>query len=189
VQMPKTDGWQLLRMLRARKKFARVPVLFLTTLAAEKDRLHGYRLGVDDYVKKPFSEADLLARVERCIRRSMASLRPVAAVDALRGNLEHVGLPALLSFLELERKTGVLRVEPQGCFIVIRAGRPVRACSTALDSRRAGADAMYALLDTARGAFEFVPTDTDEEDSVGASLGMLLMEHARRSDEAAAGGR
>jgi CheY-like chemotaxis protein len=87
VQMPKTDGWQLLRMLRARKRFVRTPVLFLTTLSAEKDRLHGYRLGVDDYVEKPFSEADLMARVERCIRRSMVSMRPMAAVDALRGNL------------------------------------------------------------------------------------------------------
>lgn len=186
VQMPKTDGWQLLRMLRARKRFARTPVLFLTTLNAEKDRLHGYRLGVDDYVEKPFSEADLMARVERCIRRSMVSMRPMAAVDALRGNLEHVGLPALLSFLELEQKSGTLRLEQLGCYVVLKTGRPVRACMKELDSRDAGVEALYALLDLTQGAFEFVPGDIDETDSVKSSLGMVLIEHARRSDEAAA---
>lgn len=186
VQMPKTDGWQLLRMLRARKKFARTPVLFLTTLNAEKDRLHGYRLGVDDYVEKPFSEADLIARVERCIRRSMVSMRPMAAVDALRGNLEHVGLPALLSFLELEQKTGTLRLEPLGCYVLLKAGRAVRACLRERDSRSEGVEVLYSLLDLTRGAFEFAPCEVDEPDSIRASLGMVLMEHARRSDEAAA---
>lgn len=186
VQMPKTDGWQLLRMLRARKKFARTPVLFLTTLNAEKDRLHGYRLGVDDYVEKPFSEADLVARVERCIRRSMVSMRPMAAVDALRGNLEHVGLPALLSFLELEQKTGTLRLEPLGCYVSLKRGRAVRACLRERDSRNEGVEVLYALLDLTRGAFEFTPGEIDETDSIKASLGMVLMEHARRCDEAAA---
>jgi DNA-binding response OmpR family regulator len=186
VQMPRTDGWQLLRMLRARQKFARTPVLFLTTLAAEKDRLHGYRLGVDDYVEKPFSEADLVARVDRCIRRSTASMRPMAAVDALSGNLEHVGLPALLSFLELEQKTGTLRIESQGC-VVLKSGRPIYASTSELDSRTHGAEALHALLDLTRGGFEFTPGVADQQDSINSSLNMLLMEHARRTDEAAAG--
>jgi DNA-binding response OmpR family regulator len=187
VQMPRADGWQLLRMLRARKKFARVPVLFLTTLSAEKDRLHGYRLGVDDYVEKPYSEADLLARVERCIRRSMASMRPMAAVDALRGNLEHVGLPALLSFLELEQKTGTLNLQDEGGFVVLKSGKPVRAFGRGHDSRSSGVEALYVLLDLTQGGFEFVPGEVTEEDSVKASLSLALMEHARRTDEAAAG--
>ncbi len=186
LQMPKIDGWQLLRMLRARKKFARTPVLFLTTLSAEKDRLHGYRLGVDDYVEKPFSEADLVARVERAIRRSVVSLRPQRAVDGLRGSLEHVGLPALLSFLELERKTGSLRLQPEGCLVVLRQGRPISARGPNLDSQQSGAEALFELLDHAAGTFEFIPGPQNDPDSIRASLSMLLMEHARRTDEAAA---
>ena len=188
VQMPKADGWQLIRMLRARQKFARVPVLFLTTLSEEKDRLHGYRLGVDDYIEKPFSEADLVARVERCIHRGSMKPGPKSA-DALRGNLEHVGLAALLSFFAVERKSGTLRLEPQGCFAVLDAGRVVRACTPELDSRDVGAEALYALLDLTRGSFEFVPGQHADGDSIGAPTGMLLMEHARRVDEAAAHAR
>jgi DNA-binding response OmpR family regulator len=188
VQMPKADGWQLIRMLRARQKFARVPVLFLTTLSEEKDRLHGYRLGVDDYIEKPFSEDDLVARVERCIHRS--SMRPgPKRLDALRGNLEHVSLAAVLSFFAVERKSGTLRLEPQGCFAVLSAGRVVRACTAELDSRDVGAEALYALLDVTRGSFEFHPGEHAESDSIGSSTAMLLMEHARRADEAAAGAR
>lgn len=188
VQMPKVDGWQLIRMLRARQKFARVPILFLTTLSEEKDRLHGYRLGVDDYIEKPFSEDDLVARVERCIRRN--SMRPGPKnSDALRGNLEHVGLAALLSFFAVEGKSGTLRLEPQGCFAILNAGRVVRACTTELDSRDVGPEALYALLDLTHGSFEFHPGEPDEVDSIGSSTAMLLMEHARRADEAAASAR
>jgi hypothetical protein len=97
-----------------------------------------------------------------------------------------VGLPALLSFLELEQKTGTLRLEALGCYVLLKAGRPVRACMKDLDSRDAGAEALYALLDLTRGAFDFVPGDIDEPDSIKSSLSMMLIEHARRADEAAA---
>jgi hypothetical protein len=111
---------------------------------------------------------------------------PMAAVDALRGNLEHVGLPALLSFLELEQKTGILRLDPIDACVMLRSGRAVRAKGNGLDSEQDGVEALYALLDIGQGAFEFVPTEVTDADSVGAQLGMLLIEHARRSDEAAA---
>src|SRR6185312_11067917 len=94
VNMPKMDGWQLLRLLRTKPQYATVPVLFTTTLSGEADRLRGYRLGVDDYLAKPFRVAELRARVHQLLAR--ASARPVApeaaapATRSLRGDLAHV---------------------------------------------------------------------------------------------------
>ena len=55
VQMPRMDGWQFLRMVRARPSLARSPVVFLTTEQGDEERLRGYQLGVDDYITKPFA--------------------------------------------------------------------------------------------------------------------------------------
>ena len=70
VHMPRMDGWQLLRMVRARPSLASVPFLFLTTLGGESDRLRGYQLGVDDYIPKPFRGKELQARVDRIMTRA-----------------------------------------------------------------------------------------------------------------------
>lgn len=189
VQMPKVDGWQLVRMIRAREQLAATPVVLFTTLASEKDRLLGYRLGVDDYLTKPCSAEVMVARIDRVLRRAQAhreSLRP-RAVEALRGDLEHVGLPALLSFLELEQKSGTIRLEPKGARVVVQRGRPVRARTPERDSRDCGQLALLELLDLSTGRFEFVPGDVDESDSIRSSLTGILLEHARVRDEACRG--
>ncbi len=185
VQMPKADGWQLLRMIRARKQLATTPVIFLTTLSGEEDRLRGYRLGVDDYIAKPYPQDVLVSRVQRLLDRANSAFSwfPKQA-DALRGDLEQVGLPALLSFLELERKSGVIYLEPKGSLIILEGGRPVRAKTKHQDSVECKSQALFELLDQRSGHFEFVPGEVDEEDSIQMSLSGILMEHARLQDEA-----
>jgi DNA-binding response OmpR family regulator len=185
VQMPKADGWQLLRMIRARKQLATTPVIFLTTLSGEEDRLRGYRLGVDDYIAKPYPQDVLVRRVQRLLDRAQGALSWFPkSQDALRGDLEQVGLPALLSFLELERKSGVVYLEPKGSLIILDEGRPVRAKSKHRDSVDCKAEALHELLDQRSGHFEFVPGEVEEEDTIQASLSGILMEHARLQDEA-----
>ncbi len=68
VMMPGMDGLELLRRLR-QDGFGG-PVLFLTARGAEEDKLEGFRAGADDYVTKPFSVLELLARVKALLRRS-----------------------------------------------------------------------------------------------------------------------
>ena len=60
VMMPKMDGWAVCERLRENSD---VPIIMLTAKGEEQDRLRGFRLGVDDYVVKPFSFAELVARV------------------------------------------------------------------------------------------------------------------------------
>lgn len=67
VMMPRMDGWTVCDRLR---EISEVPIIMLTAKGEERDRLRGFQLGVDDYVIKPFSFAELVARVKAILARS-----------------------------------------------------------------------------------------------------------------------
>ncbi len=68
VMMPKLDGFDTLDRIR---QFSEVPVIMLTGKHEEQDRVHGLNAGADDYVTKPFSATELIARVRAVLRRSL----------------------------------------------------------------------------------------------------------------------
>jgi DNA-binding response OmpR family regulator len=67
VMMPEMDGWEVCQQLRRESS---APVIMLTAKGEEVDKLRGFRLGVDDYVTKPFSFAELIARVGAVLNRA-----------------------------------------------------------------------------------------------------------------------
>jgi len=67
VMLPKMDGWKVCREIRA---ISRVPIIMLTARGEEYDKLFGFELGVDDYIVKPFSPKELLARIKAIFMRS-----------------------------------------------------------------------------------------------------------------------
>lgn len=73
VMLPETDGFELCRQIRRNGSLARVPILFLTARSEEVDRVLGLELGGDDYVTKPFSIRELIARVKAHLRRGEAA--------------------------------------------------------------------------------------------------------------------
>jgi two-component system KDP operon response regulator KdpE len=75
VAVPGLDGWQIVERIR---EFSRVPILMVTARSSETDRIRGLKLGADDYMIKPLSFPELLARVEAALRRAttMAPDRP-----------------------------------------------------------------------------------------------------------------
>jgi two-component system response regulator MtrA len=81
VMLPAADGFSVLRTLR--NEGVSVPVLILTARGEEADKVHGFRLGADDYVTKPFGLSELLMRIEALIRRSGRPLVEVPRADAL----------------------------------------------------------------------------------------------------------
>lgn len=70
IMMPLKDGFQLAKEIRAINKD--IPVIFLTAKSLKEDVLHGFKLGGDDYITKPFSMEELLFRIEAILRRTKA---------------------------------------------------------------------------------------------------------------------
>lgn len=193
VSMPKMDGWALVRNLRARPRTALVPVIFLTALNSDEDRIKGFRLGADDYLPKPFRFEELDLRVANTLRRAALAAPPTRGRPsqpdpaAFRGSLGQVGVASLLTLLDLERKSGELELRQGGrsARLLVREGRVIRALAEGDDSSViSGADCVYALLQWSEGDFSFVPgvvEDTDDEIKVNTTT--LLLEGARRIDE------
>ena len=67
VGLPQLDGWQLCARIR---EFSNVPILIVSARGAETDRVRGLQLGADDYITKPFSFREFVARVEAALRRA-----------------------------------------------------------------------------------------------------------------------
>jgi DNA-binding response OmpR family regulator len=98
LMLPRVDGWEVCRRLR---RSSDVPILMLTARGEEIDRVSGLTLGADDYVVKPFSPRELVARVKAILRR---------------GHLEASGREKMLSFegltLDVEKHKVVLEGRP-----------------------------------------------------------------------------
>ena len=77
LMLPGVDGYEVCRQLRT---FSDVPVLMVTALDAEGDRVLGLEVGADDYICKPFSSPELLARIRACARRYLGLLTPQQSV-------------------------------------------------------------------------------------------------------------
>jgi DNA-binding response OmpR family regulator len=69
VMMPKLDGFELTRRMRAKPETERVPIILLTARAQDADVQQGFAAGADDYLRKPFSPQELRARVQAILGR------------------------------------------------------------------------------------------------------------------------
>lgn len=70
VNMPKLSGFELAK--KVREKDEHIPIIFLTANSSESDKLQGFALGADEYITKPFSTPELLARIKAVLKRSSA---------------------------------------------------------------------------------------------------------------------
>jgi signal transduction histidine kinase len=149
AMMPRLDGFGLLRELRADPRTRDVPIIMLSARAGEESRIEGMEAGVDDYLTKPFSARELLARVgahlqmarmrreaEQALRASETALRrALAEREALLRELHHRvknNLQVIVSLLEMQAD---------------KAGHPQALSSLAEARNRVGAIAsMHELL-------------------------------------------
>jgi DNA-binding response OmpR family regulator len=76
IMIPGSDGLELCRHLRQTKPLSGAHIIFLTAKSGEADRVKGLELGGDDYITKPFSPRELVARVRAVLRRSRESIQP-----------------------------------------------------------------------------------------------------------------
>lgn len=105
LMLPGMDGLSLCRWIRERSE---LPVIMITALGEETDRLTGLELGADDYLSKPFSPRELVARVKAVLRRSSppASAQPIElgelVIDPARREVRRAGTPLRLTTLEFD---------------------------------------------------------------------------------------
>jgi DNA-binding response OmpR family regulator len=85
IMLPGRDGLELCRQIRHIPSLAATPVIFLTAKSREADRILGLELGADDYITKPFSPRELMARVRAVLRRFE---RPISQARVKIGDLE-----------------------------------------------------------------------------------------------------
>lgn len=107
VMMPKMDGWEVCKTIR---QYSQVPIIMLTARGEERDELQGFKLGVDEYISKPFSPKILVARVEAILRRSKVTVSDASEVGGIRiDKAAHQvtidGEPVELSYKEFELLT------------------------------------------------------------------------------------
>ena len=86
VMMPGMDGYEVCRRLKANPITSRIPIIFLTAKATFEDRLHGLELYADDYVTKPWAQAELLFRVRNQLKTRRGQLQS-NALTGLPGNV------------------------------------------------------------------------------------------------------
>jgi DNA-binding response OmpR family regulator len=85
IMVPGKDGLELCRLIRQAQSLAPIPVIFLTAKSSEADRVLGLELGADDYIVKPFSPRELVARVKAVLRRFE---RPLSQSPVKVGEIE-----------------------------------------------------------------------------------------------------
>lgn len=85
VMLPEMDGFTVATEIR--KRDTHIPILFLTAKSLKEDRLHGLRLGADDYITKPFSIEELVLKIEVFLRRSQTNGRATTSLLQV-GNFE-----------------------------------------------------------------------------------------------------
>ena len=95
VMMPDTDGFTACRKIR---EFKDIPVLMLSARGTEYDKLFGFEVGVDDYVTKPFSPKELMARVKVIIKRhSVQQPKKMILSYSAESSLINWGIPSKLT--------------------------------------------------------------------------------------------
>lgn len=85
IMMPKMDGFELLKQI---PESSRIPTIILSARDDEFDKLEGFRLGIDDYVTKPFSPKELMARIKAIATRSKINTTDIYTLDTLEVNFK-----------------------------------------------------------------------------------------------------
>ena len=88
LMLPGLSGMELCKLLKQRSETAKLPILMLTAKAGEADRIVGLEMGADDYLAKPFSPREMVARVRAILRRSESTPAPETAPAYDKGSLK-----------------------------------------------------------------------------------------------------
>ena len=186
ILMPVMDGWALCEEVRRDPSTRDLPFIFLTTERDVPKRIKGLEMGADDYVCKPFSKEELLARAAGLLRRAGRGRRAAAAAPTprqhLSGSTDHIGMADLLQLLSLNAKTGTLHLTGESVArVYFRHGAIVNAETQGLT----GEKALFRIMAWRTAWFDFEPGEPARavEAVLKAGTSTVLIEGFAHLDE------
>ncbi len=166
INIPKMDGFQLLRCLKSNQETENIPVIFLSSLSRENLKVKGLEYGADDFIVKPFTGPELMARLKAVIRRNT---REKSDPKGIHGNLKELGIFELLHMLSFSRKNAIVSFpEMQGQIIVANS-----SILSAYQGSWNGKEALIRLFFMEDGAFTI--TDANKEGTELGGIESLLL--------------
>ena len=123
IQMPNLDGFFLCQIVRSRPETRSIPFIFLTALDAPPKRAHGFKIGADDFIPKPFDKDEVVMRVKNVLKKATQPAEPAAVpaaapaaprTETVRGTVQEFPLSDLLQMVNLNQKSGRIHLESAG---------------------------------------------------------------------------
>ena len=187
ILMPVMDGWALCEEVRRSAATRDIPFIFLTTERDVPKRIKGLEMGADDYVCKPFSKEELLARAERLLARAGRASAGGAAADPggptkLSGHTDQISMADLLQLLSLNGRSGTLSLSGESVArVYFRHGTIINAETSGLK----GEKALFRIMAWPSARFEFEPGEPARavEALLTGSTPSVLMEGFAHLDE------
>ncbi|MDP9149622.1 MAG: response regulator, partial [Myxococcota bacterium] len=182
TRLPKTDGYALVRALRARPESARIPVILLSAKDSAEERKRGAELGVEDFLTKPVIVGELLARIQLVLARRLRESIAAAPHGRARfsGSTQELPMVDLLQTFDETGRSGVvhLRSGVQEAELYFRDGRLVDAEL----GRLRGEEAVYRVLMWHEASFDIELKTITLENVIGGTTEEITMEGMRRLD-------
>ncbi len=193
ILMPVMDGWALCEAIRRAEPTHELPFIFLTTERDVPKRIKGLEIGADDYICKPFSKEEVVARVESVMRRVARSggrgKRKVGKAPQaqpapihLAGHSEQLAIPDVIQVLSLNKRSGTLHIRGRSVGrIFFREGKILNAETRSLKGRKA----LFRIVTWPEALFEFEPGEPERpaEPALEGSTSSVLMEGFKQLDE------
>jgi DNA-binding response OmpR family regulator len=145
IKLPGGDGRQLIKALKENSATRTIPVIFLTGMSSEGDRVLGLNLGADDYLVKPFGAMELLARIQAVLRRTLPPRTEGKALSARGLCLDEGNRTATLNGKSLKLQPREFEVLFQ---LASRAGRTLTRSFLIENTSSYGTDVSSRSLDT-----------------------------------------
>lgn len=169
INMPSMDGFQILRQLKEDNRTKQLPVIFLSSLSREHLKVKGLESGADDFVVKPFTGPELMARIKAVLRRNEPKSKPQGVIQ---GSVEDLGLFELLHMLSFSGKSSVITFPEM-------EGELVAADGALLSARQGiwrGKEALLRLFFLAKGSFHIVNElkEVQDDEELGGIESLLL---------------
>jgi two-component system OmpR family response regulator len=200
IHLPDIDGFWVARSIRAESgPVSKTPFVFLTEAGDKDAKLKGFRVGADMYLERPYTHEEIVAQIEALIEMA-ERLRDFEAAPSppnepssralgiiLKGDIARMGVPTVLTMLEMERRTGELMVECDDGKMAIFFLEDGGCIGARFQNLRAKpVDTLRHVLTWKVGKFHFMVTDhrSPAQNDVPVSMSHLLLEASRLNDEA-----